>query len=218
MKPLTHRQQQVLDYIRDHISIDGYPPTLREIAGHLDVSGPRAAVKHLEALERKGHIKRSPGSSRTIVIQPQEKGIYPFGHSDFAVSREIPVLGTVPAGPLDMAIQEEENTLILDPSIAEEGTFLLKVKGDSMTGDHILPGDMILVKKQETADEGDLVVILVGEEVTLKRFKKDGNTITLIPSNPDHQPVVIDGKSEEIRIVGKLKAVIRTFPAGGFGV
>ena len=218
MKPPTHRQQQVLDYIREHISINGYPPTLREIAGHLDVSGPRAAVKHLEALERKGHIKRSPGSSRGIVILPHEYGIHPFGYSDSAVSREIPVLGTVPAGPLGLAIQEEENTLILDPSIAGEGTFLLKVKGDSMTGDHILPGDMVLVKQQDTADDGDLVVILVGEEVTLKRFRRDGKTITLIPSNPDHQPVVIDGESEEIRIAGKIKAVIRTFPASGFGV
>lgn len=122
---------------------------------------------------------------------------------------EVPILGTVPAGPLDLAIQEEENTMILDPSIAVEGTFLLRVKGDSMTGDHILPGDMVLVKKQDTANEGDLVVVLIGEEATLKRFKRDGEKITLLPSNPDYQPVVVDGNSEEIKIVGKINAVIR---------
>jgi repressor LexA len=132
--------------------------------------------------------------------------------------RVVPILGTVPAGPLDLAVQEEENTLILDPSIADDGTFLLKVKGDSMTGDHILPGDMVLVKKQDTASEGDLVVLLIGEEVTLKRFRRDGEKITLIPSNPDHRPLVIDSNSEEIKIVGKIKAVIRLTDRKGISV
>ena len=209
MKPLTHRQQQILDYIQGHISGNGYPPTLREIAGQFDLSGPRAAVKHLDALVRKGHIRRSPGSSRGIVILPQENDPNPSRLKDINSSRGIPILGTVPAGPLDLAVEEEENTLILDPSIAEEGTFLLKVKGDSMSGDHILPGDMVLVKKQDTAMEGDLVVVLIGDEATLKRFRRDGKKITLLPSNPDHKPVVIDGSTEEIKIIGTIKAVIR---------
>jgi repressor LexA len=209
MKPLTHRQQQVLDYIRDHISNIGYPPTLREIAGQFDLSGPRASVKHLEALQRKGHIRRSPSSSRGIEILSRENTARTYIRDGIGGNMEVPILGTVPAGPLDLAIQEEENTMILDPSIAVEGTFLLRVKGDSMTGDHILPGDMVLVKKQDTANEGDLVVVLIGEEATLKRFKRDGEKITLLPSNPDYQPVVVDGNSEEIKIVGKINAVIR---------
>ncbi len=209
MKQLTHRQQQVLDYIRDHISGIGYPPTLREIAGQFDLSGPRASVKHLEALQRKGHIRRSPGSSRGIEILSRENTSRTYTRDGIGGNREVPILGTVPAGPLDLAIQEEENTMILDPSIAVEGTFLLRVKGNSMTGDHILPGDMVLVKKQDTANEGDLVVVLIGEEATLKRFKRDGEKIKLLPSNPDYEPVVIDGNSEEIKIVGKINAVIR---------
>jgi repressor LexA len=209
LKQLTFRQQQVLDYIRDHISDIGYPPTLREIAGQFDLSGPRASVKHLDALERKGHIRRSPGSSRGIEILSQGSISQPFGQDDTGTRRGIPILGTVPAGPLDLAVQEEENTLILDPSFADEGTFLLKVKGDSMKGDHILPGDMVLVNKQDTAMEGDLVIVLIGEEATLKRFRRDGEKIILLPSNPDHQQVIIDGNSEEIRIAGKIKAVIR---------
>jgi len=209
MKQLTLRQQQVLDHIRDHILSNGYPPTLREIAGQFGLSGPRAAVKHLEALQRKGHIRRSPGSSRGIEILWPERDRHPINLADAGTRAGVPIFGTVPAGPLDLAVQEEEGTLILDPSIADEGTFLLKVKGDSMTGDHILPGDMILVKKQDWAQEGDLVVVLIGEEATLKRFRRDGEKITLLPSNPDHQPVVIDGRSEEIGIIGKVKAVIR---------
>jgi len=209
MKQLTHRQQQVLDYIQDHISGNGYPPTLREISGHFDLSGPRAAVKHLDALQRKGHIRRSPGSSRGIEILSHGNTIQPYWQGVTDNRRGIPILGTVPAGPLDLAVQEEENTLILDPSLADDGTFLLKVKGDSMKGDHILPGDMVLVKKQDTAMEGDLVVVLIGEEATLKRFRRDGEKFTLLPSNPDHQPVVIDGNAEEIKIIGKIKAVIR---------
>ena len=209
MKQLTSRQQQVLDYILDHISGSGYPPTLREIAGQFDLSGPRAAVKHLDALERKGHIRRSHGSSRGIEVLARGKEIQPSIGSNAGVGRGVPILGTVPAGPLDLAIEVEEGRLILDPSLAEEGTFLLKVRGKSMTGDGILPGDMVLVKKQETAHEGDLVVVLVGDDATLKRFKRDGEKLTLIPSNPDHEPVTIDKADQEIRIIGKIKAVIR---------
>jgi repressor LexA len=209
MKQLTHRQQQVLDYIKEHLSDHGYPPTLREIAGRFDLSGPRAAVKHLEALGRKGHIRRSPGSSRGIEVLFPGNTLRSSGQEVVTAGRGIPVLGTVPAGPLDLAIEDEENTLILDPSIAHEGTFLLKVKGDSMTGDHILPGDMVLVNKQDTAAQGDIVVVLIGEEATLKRFKREGKKIILMPSNPDYQPVVLNEHSDSVRIIGKIEAVIR---------
>jgi len=206
MKQLTIRQRQVLDYIQDHSSRNGYPPTLREIAGKFRLSGPRAAVKHLQALERKGHIRRTPGSSRGIEVLFQGTGSRSGPES---AARDVPILGTVPAGPLDLAVQEDGNSLILDPSIAGEGTFLLKVKGDSMTGDHILPGDLVLVQGSDSVRESDLVVVLIGDEATLKRFRRDGEKISLLPSNPEHRPVVLDGSSEEIRIVGKIRAVIR---------
>ena len=208
MKPLTDRQQQVLNYILEHISGNGYPPTLREIAGHFHLSGPRAAVKHLNALQRKGHIRRNTGTSRGIeVLHSKPSSLQP--EQTTGPGRLVPVLGTVPAGPLDLAVQENENTLLLDPSIAGEGTFLLQVKGNSMTGDHILPGDMVLVRKQATADDGDLVVALIDEEATLKRFRRDGSKITLLPSNPDYEPMIFDGTSDAISIAGKVKAVIR---------
>ena len=208
MKTLTFRQEQVLNYIQEHITDNGYPPTLREISGHFSLSGPRAAVKHLEALQRKGHIRRNTGKSRGIEVI-NGKPYTPDLHRSSDSGRLVPVLGTVPAGPLNLAVQENDNSLLLDPSIAGEGTFLLEVKGNSMTGDHILPGDMVLVREQDTADDGDLVVALIEEEATLKRFRRDGNKILLLPSNPDFQPMVFDGVSDAISIVGKVKAVIR---------
>jgi repressor LexA len=209
LKALTSRQQQVLDFIQEHILNNGYPPTLREISGQFHLSGPRAAVKHLDAMERKGHIRRRPGSSRGIEVLSIRKAGSEASPSRELTGNEVPVLGSVPAGPLDLAVQEEGNTLILDPSIADEGTFLLKVTGDSMTGDHILPGDLVLVKKQDSAEEGDLVVALIGEEATLKRFRRKGGKLALLPSNPDYEPVIVDGTSETVRIAGTIKAVIR---------
>lgn len=209
MKPLTHRQQQILDFLRGHVSEYGYPPTLREIAGRFGLSGPRASVKHLDALERKGHIRRSPGSSRGIDILPGSGFSGSPDKRDVLNGVGVPILGTVPAGPLDLAFQEKEDSLILDPSVADDESFLLRVKGDSMTGDNILPGDMILVRKEETAAEGELVVVLIGEEATLKRFRREGRKLTLLPSNPDHLPVTVDAGAEDVRIVGKVRAVIR---------
>jgi repressor LexA len=208
MKLLTDRQQQVLDYILEHISGNGYPPTLREIAGHFHLSGPRAAVKHLDALQSKGHIRRNTGTSRGIEVL-HRKPSPPQPEQTTGSGILVPVLGTVPAGPLDLAVQENGDSLLLDSSLASEETFLLQVKGNSMTGDHILPGDMVLVRKQDTADDGDLVVALIDEEATLKRFSRNGNKITLLPSNPDYQPMIFDGTSHAIRIAGKVKAVIR---------
>ena len=208
MKQITFRQQQILDFLQDHLSGSGYPPTLREIAAEFGLSGPRAAVKHLNALERKGFIRRSPGSSRGIEIlrNGNRNGSL---RQVAAAGRRVPVLGTVPAGPLDLAFEDDMSTLILDPSIAGEGTFLLRVSGDSMEGDHIMPGDMVVVKRQDSAEEGDIVVALIGEEATLKRFRRSGGKITLIPSNPAHKPVVLDGKGNDVKIAGKVKAVIR---------
>jgi repressor LexA len=200
MKPLTHRQQQVLDFLREYTSATGYPPTLREIADRFSFSGPRAAAKHLESLQRKGRIIRNPGISRGLEITGQD--------STHRV-RRVPVLGSVPAGPPDLAFEEADSIVLLDPALAGEGSFILRVTGDSMSGDHILPGDLVLVKSQSTAEDGDIVVVLIGEEATLKRLSRSGETVTLVPSNPEYRPVVLTGEEDEARILGKVKAVIR---------
>jgi repressor LexA len=200
MKPLTRRQKQVLDYLREHIAGRGYPPTLREIADRFSFSGPRAAAKHLETLQRKGRIVRTPGISRGLEIAGQ-------GAPD-EVTR-VPVLGSVPAGPFNLAFEEADSTVLLDPGLAGSGAFLLRVTGDSMSGDHILPGDLVLVKAQDTAENGDIVVVLAGEEATLKRFCTSGDTIELMPSNPEYSPIILTGEDEGVRVLGKVRAVIR---------
>jgi repressor LexA len=202
MKKLTARQQRVLDLTRDYIADKGYPPTLRELADGLGVGVTRGVVKHLEALERKGYLKRSPGASRGIELAsrtaPQAR--------DAAL---VPVLGRVPAGPMELAVEEYDDSLVLDQSVAGEGTFLLRVTGDSMSGDHITIGDLVLVKKQETAESGDLVVAMVEDEATVKRLRMTRGRIILEPSNPDYLPMEFDSNSPDLSIIGKVKAVVR---------
>jgi repressor LexA len=205
MRSLTRRQKQVLDYLREYIGTTGYPPTLREIADRFSFSGPRAAAKHLESLQRKGHIIRIPGISRGLEI---------IGQRSPDQIRRVPVLGSVPAGPLDLAFEDADSTFLLDPNLAGEGTFLLRVRGDSMSGDHILPGDLVLVKAQDTAEDGDLAVVLVGEEATLKRFFRSGDAVKLMSSNPKYRPIILTDSDDGTRILGKVRAVIRITDGG----
>ncbi|MFV1957414.1 MAG: transcriptional repressor LexA [bacterium] len=201
-RKLTARQEEVLNFIKDFTSRTGFPPTVRELADHINIASPRGAFKHLEALQNKGWIKRTPGLSRSIE----------FTDSLPSPGIQIPIIGTVPAGELDLAVEDREGTLLLDESLADEDTFLLRVKGLSMIGDHIMPGDLALVRQQEAADDGDLVVVLVGEEATLKRLRRGtdkGSPVVLEPSNPEFNPIVLDESSENVRIIGKVKAVIR---------
>lgn len=203
MRRPTRRQSLVLAFIQEHISHRGYPPTFREISRHFSLSGPNAAAKHVDALERKGLLRRDPGVSRGMEVvgggSPPETG----------GAVRVPVLGRVPAGPLSLAYEETESTVVLDRSLAGEGAFLLRVTGDSMTGDHILPGDLVLVRKQESADDGDLVVVLVEEEATLKRFSRTADGVVLRPSNPQYKPIRLSEGSGTVRIIGKVRAVIR---------
>jgi repressor LexA len=200
MRSLTPRQKQILGYVEEYTFRTGYPPTLREIARRFNFSGPRAAAKHLQAVERKGFITRKPGISRGVEI---------VGQGSRQRVRPVPVLGSVPAGPLDLAFEDNDEIILLDHALATDDTFFLRVDGDSMSGDHILPGDLVLVKRQAIAENGDLVVVLVGEETTLKRFKRTGDTVTLLPSNPGYQPIVLTAADGDIRIVGKVRAAIR---------
>ena len=205
MRNLTKRQAEVLAYISRFMNENGYPPTVREVAHHLNLSGPRGAVKHLEALERKGRIRRVPGISRGLEIV----GMLPS--PTYGVKAlETPIVGRVAAGPLDFAAEDMEGSLVLDENLAGEGTFLLRVKGDSMSGDHIVPGDMALVRPQVTAENGDLVVVAVDGDATLKRYRRLGDTVVLEASNPEYAPITLTAENTgEVRIVGRVEAVIR---------
>ncbi len=197
MPELTPRQQQVLDFITFRLDKQGSPPTLREIARHLRVSGTLGIMKHLNALERKGLIRKHPGSSRGIEVVGR------------ATTVPLPVVGTVRAGALEPAIKDIEGYVAVDRSrVKGEGCFFLRVKGDSMINAAIKEGDLALVRPQQSAETRDIVVALVNGEATLKRFYREPGRIRLQPENPNYDPIIVH-EGEELTIVGKVVGIYR---------
>ncbi|HUJ90416.1 MAG TPA: transcriptional repressor LexA [Syntrophorhabdales bacterium] len=198
MEKLTDRQQQVLDYISLYIDEHGYPPTLREISLEIGTSGTVSALHHLEALERKGHIRRESGSSRGIVLNREPR-------PDFA---QLPIVGQVRAGLPALAFEEIEGYYSLEKMQLRGGTFFLRVRGDSMINDAIVEGDLALIRPQEIAQNGDIVVAMVDGEATLKRFYRERGHIRLQPRNPNMNPIIISA-GEEVSIIGKVIKIVR---------
>jgi len=199
MVEITRRQQQVLDFIRTHLEEHGYPPTLREIAAHLGVSGTLGVSKHLEALERKGQLQRHGNGSRalSLVQRPRTEG-------------RLPIVGRVQAGGLQPALEEIEDYFTIDPQQSRAGDFLLRVRGDSMIEAAILDGDLAQIRPASTANDGDVVVVLVGDEATLKRIFHEGKRIRLQPENPDMAPIYVGPQDGEVKIIGKMVGLFRT--------
>jgi repressor LexA len=198
MEALTPRQKHVLEFITRNIDEHGYPPTLREISFEIGTSGTVSALHHLEALERKGHIRRESGSSRGIVLIREPR-------PDFV---QLPIVGQVRAGLPALAFEEIEGYYSLEKIQLRGGTFFLRVKGDSMINDAIVEGDLALIRPQETAQNGDIVVAMVDGEATLKRFYRERDHIRLQPRNPNMAPIIIHA-GEEVRIIGKVIKIVR---------
>lgn len=195
---LTARQQEVLELIRRHIDANGYPPTLRELATELGVSGTLPVSKHLEALERKGRLTRGNGP-RSICLP------------DSAQAVSLPIVGTVQAGQLTPAIEDVQGHLSMDRASLNGGRFLLRVQGDSMIEAAILDGDLALIRPQATAENRDIVVALVNGEATLKRFYRDSaELIRLQPENSSLQPILLTAADGEVALVGKVVGIIRS--------
>jgi len=200
MRLLTARQEEIYNFLVNHLSVYGFPPTLREICAAFDMKSTRAASDHLIALERKGYISRKPDMSRGIELLGPRAG---------GQGESIPVVGTVAAGAPLLARENITERLTLDAEfLTGEGNFLLEVTGDSMIEAHICSGDYVLVNPQDTADSGDIVVALLGDDATVKRLEKTASRVRLIPENKALQPItVVD--FEAFRIVGKVVGVIR---------
>jgi repressor LexA len=195
---LTKKQAEVLNFLTKHISKVGYPPTVREIAGHFGITGLNAVKKHLDALAKKGHLVRGRGA-RAIEL------------ADLPQTVSVPILGQVAAGNPILAEENILGTFALDRSVVRGGqAFLLKVKGDSMIQAGILDGDHVLVKVQAQCENGEIVVALVEDEATVKRFFHHSDKIILQPENPAHQPMTFNRK-DNLRILGKVMGVVR-FP------
>ena len=197
---LSDRQAKILDYIRYVTRVRNYPPSVREIGEAVGLSSSSTVHNHLNQLERRGLIKRDASKSRTVQLV-QEKEIDDMRRNAIAV----PIVGNVAAGVPILAEQNIEDHLMLSPDIAQEGWFLLKVRGDSMVNAAILDGDLVLVRPRQEASNGQIVVALVEDEATVKRFHRENGRVELIAENPDYANIVPDSLS----IVGDVRAVIR---------
>lgn len=195
---LTQRQRQVLQFITSFADSMGYPPSQREIAGHLKVSGTLPVMKHLDALERKGYLKRESVNRGIALTTPNSR------------STSLPIVGTVRAGQLSTAIEDIQGYFSVD-HMAVKGAdcFFLKISGNSMINAFILDGDLALVRPQPTAENKDIVVAMFDGEATVKWFYKESDHIRLQPANPDMKPILIYPEDGEVTIVGKVIGVYR---------
>lgn len=193
---LTKRQQDVYDFIRDKIHSRGYGPTVREIGNHFNISSPNGVMCHLKALEKKGLITREPNMSRAIMLA-----------SESADNRGLPLAGRIAAGLQLEAIEQSERFDFSELfNSSNQELFVLEVDGDSMIEDQIADGDYVVIRKQDTARRGEIVVALTDEdEATLKRWFPENGRIRLQPSNSSMEPIYVDNA----RVLGVMVGVVR---------
>ncbi len=211
MRELTGKQREVLGFIRGFIAKHGLPPTVREIGERFKVT-PRAAFDHLRALERKGMLQRRATAGRTSrSLVPSEGG--------GSRPQVVPILGRVAAGQPLLAAENREGELHIAPASLPgrgEDVFALRVRGDSMIEAHICDGDLVLVRRQDSAQPNEIVVAMVesdgGEaEATVKRFQRDGERVVLKPEHPTMAPIVVDPRRTPVKIIGKVVGLLRGF-------
>lgn len=193
---LTRRQREILDFINRKIESRGFPPTIRDIGSAFEIKSPNGVMCHLKALEKKGFIHRQGKSARAIQLSSRQ-----------APTHSIPFKGLVAAGPPIPAVEQDELFDMTEMFVGPD-LFALKVKGHSMIENHIQDGDVVVIRSQETAQNGDRVVAVVNGEATLKIFQRRRDQIHLIPANGTMAPIVV-GPENDIRIVGVLAGVIR---------
>ena len=210
MESLSPRQSNVLDFVRSFVAAHGYAPTLREIAAHLGISGTVAVVRHLDALEKKGWIRRQPGGFRSITLLadlPDKAALQPEPQAGIL----IPLVGTVRAGIPETPVEDVEDYISLDRRVAATGgSFFLRIKGDSMRDAGMIPGDLVLIRQQPVAENGDVVVALVDGEATVKRFFKENGRVRLQPENSSMEPIFISPGSCDITLIGKVVSLFRS--------
>jgi repressor LexA len=198
---LTKRQQEILEFIETYVEEHGVPPSVREVGGRFQIY-PRAAHDHLRALERKGFIQRTPLKSRSIQVTK------PRSMARSASAQTVPIVGQIAAGTPILAVENVQGELVVDKDLFKGNEFFaVRVNGDSMIEDHILDGDYAILRKQSTAEKGDVVAVLVDEAVTLKRFYPTGSGIKLQPANKRLRPMVV--QANQVRILGKMVGLLR---------
>jgi repressor LexA len=218
--PLTLRQQEVLEFINEQITKMGYPPTIREIGEHLGIRSTNGVADHLKALKRKGYLQQRDMKSRTLTpirekvaqaLDTAVRVVFPGGGRGVAV----PILGRVAAGEPILAEEMSEGTLVVDEVLVgkERKLFALKVVGNSMIDAGILNGDYIFVRKRADADPGEIVVVVIDNEATVKRYFPEGDRIRLQPENRAMQPIFVQRQDfKQIQIIGSVVGVYRKLP------
>lgn len=203
---LTQRQRETLVWVKDFIQENGMPPTVREIGGAFGIKSS-SVFDLLAVLERKGHLRRSKRGARSLIVHGMNQ--------PRAEVEEVPLLGVIAAGRPIEAIEDDRGSVIVKKGVLRgRETFALRVEGDSMVDAGILNGDYVIVWKQESADNGDIVVALIGEEATLKRFYREKNGVRLEPANPALFPIHV--RSGQFRILGKVIGVQRFLDSPSF--
>ncbi|MGS0740808.1 transcriptional repressor LexA [Glaciimonas sp. GG7] len=220
MIKLTTRQQEVLDLIRDAIENTGFPPTRAEIATVFGFRSPNAAEEHLQALARKGAIEISPGTSRGIRILAKapssSRGLSRDGMGTLPhpalLQINLPLVGRVAAGSPILAQEHIEASYNVDPALfSAKPDYLLKVRGLSMRDVGILDGDLLAIKKTQNVKNGQIVVARIGDDVTVKTYKKTDSVIQLLPENPDFEPIIIDEDKDDFALEGLVVGLLRNW-------
>ena len=208
-KGLTKRQEMILKYVQEYVQREGYPPSIREIGRDFGIGSLRGVTVHLDALARKGYITRS-NTPRSIKVT----------HRDYQTTNNrvamLPLLGTIAAGTPIEAQENIEDTIPVPTEMVRnmQHAFLLRVRGDSMSGEGILPRDLVVVKPQKTANHGELVAVLIGDEATVKRISFEKKGAKLLPSNPAYEPIPID--RDDATVIGKIVGLIRDYDGRAF--
>ncbi len=204
MDRLTPRQAEILAFIVARQRQEGSIPTVREIAGHFGFASPNAAAQHLRLIEKKGYIRLLKGRARGIIVAVA-------GAETGRTGLRAPLVGTVAAGRPITATENLEGYITLDRDLfSGDDVFTLRVRGDSMIGVGIHDGDIAVVRRQPVAEEGQIVVVLINGEATLKRFVRDGRNIILRAENPDFTDIVIGPDDAMVEVVGKVIGIMRT--------
>lgn len=197
---LTRRQKEIFEFIKGMIDNKGFPPTIREIGERFRIASTNGVRDLLKALERKGFIRREPLLSRGIEIVRPAK-------TNFVA---VPLVGRIAAGQPILAVENIENYIAIDKSFLPSGEiFSLKVVGDSMIEAGIHEGDYVMARRQETAEKGDIVVAVIGDEATVKKYFPEKNKIRLEPANPKYGPIVVEKRTPGFYIAGKVIGLLR---------
>jgi repressor LexA len=199
--PLTKRQREILDYLGEFIQQHGYAPSLEEIGRRFSLSSLATVHKHLTNLQEKGFIRRSWNRSRSVEVVPTRSG---------GRALELPLLGFVAAGAPIEAIASNEAITVPEDLVGKRDTYVLKVRGDSMIDEQIRDGDFVIVEDRKTAENGEMVIALLGgAEVTLKKLYRENGRIRLQPANPTMQPLIV--APEQLQIQGVVVGVMRKY-------